>query len=209
MKLLAIDTCGADCSVAVIENGAVLAAVYEKDIEKHSKTLLKFIDGTLKEAVCGINEIEKIAVTAGPGSFTGLRIGMATAKGLAAARRIPIIQVSSLYAAALSAYAEGQTVLSMIDARNDSFYYAFFKCSDGLKRLTEDDCLEHSEIKKQAEKIGAKIVTTGPVKAELFGPAVEKEEGVSPEKAGVFYMKLPQAARELQQRRMKDDRDRL
>ena len=139
MKILAFETSAKSVSAAVVENGAVLASAYQNMGLTHSVTLMPLVDSMLKNAGLTAKDMALIAVAAGPGSFTGLRIGVSAAKGLAWALELPCCGVSTLEAMAENARAFGGTVICAMDARRQQIYNAVFDCHDGaLERRCED-----------------------------------------------------------------------
>lgn len=142
MYILAIESSGNVASAAVAEDSKILAE-YTVNIGKtHSQTLLPMIDRVLGDAEMSVNEMDAIAVSRGPGSFTGLRIGSATAKGLAAAAEIPIVDVPTLEALAVGVgNAGGRLICPVIDARRNEVYTALYeeniKESKGLDGQTD------------------------------------------------------------------------
>lgn len=135
MTILALDASSVSCSACVSESGKVLAEAFINTALTHSVTLLANIKKVLEQSEKTIEDIDLIAVTAGPGSFTGVKIGVACAKGLAFERDIPCFAVSSLAAAAENAALFSDTVVAVMDARRKSFYNAVFKNG---KRVCED-----------------------------------------------------------------------
>ena len=139
MKILALETSAKSVSAAVVENGAVLAAAYQNMGLTHSVTRMPLIDSMLKNAGLTAKDMDLIAAAAGPGSFTGLRIGVSAAKGLAWALELPCCGVSTLEAMAENARAFEGTVICAMDARRQQIYNAVFDCRDGaLTRRCED-----------------------------------------------------------------------
>lgn len=139
MKILALETSAKSVSAAVVENGAVLASAYQNMGLTHSVTLMPLIDSMLKNAGLTAKDMDLIAAAAGPGSFTGLRIGVSAAKGLAWALELPCCGVSTLEAMAENARAFDGTVICAMDARRQQIYNAVFACHDGiLTRRCED-----------------------------------------------------------------------
>lgn len=142
MTILALDASSVSCSACVRENGKVLAEAFINTALTHSVTLLANIKKVLEQSEKTIEDIDLIAVTAGPGSFTGVKIGVACAKGLAFERDIPCFAVSSLAAAAENASLFSGTVIAVMDARRKSFYNAVFKngkrvCADRQSSVDE------------------------------------------------------------------------
>ena len=139
MKILALETSAKSVSVAVVENGAVLASAYQNMGLTHSVTLMPLLDSMLKNAGLTAKDMSLIAVAAGPGSFTGLRIGVSAAKGLAWALELPCCGVSTLEAMAENARAFEGTVICAMDARRQQIYNAVFGCRDGVLERRCDD----------------------------------------------------------------------
>ncbi len=131
MIILAVESSGNVASAAIAERSKILAE-YTVNIGKtHSQTLLPMIDRVLSDAEMSVNDLDAIAVSRGPGSFTGLRIGSATAKGLAASAGIPIIDVPTLEALAVGVgNAGGRLICPIIDARRNEVYSALFEEND-------------------------------------------------------------------------------
>ncbi|BBO66592.1 tRNA (adenosine(37)-N6)-threonylcarbamoyltransferase complex dimerization subunit type 1 TsaB [Desulfosarcina alkanivorans] len=128
MILLAIDTSTTSCSVALFSGDRLLAESVFTAGKTHSRHLLSMVDRILHEGGCRVSDVDGIAVTRGPGTFTGLRIGLGTVKGLAAATRAPVVGVSSLAALAFPLRLVDGPVIAMIDARRGEIYHA---CYDG------------------------------------------------------------------------------
>ena len=135
MKILAIDTSGKICSVSVMENREILKTKYNKSEREHSQTLMPTIKETLDELKLTIDDIDLLSCSRGPGSFTGIRVGMATIKALSDAKNIPIAGVDTLKALAYSAIIKkGKKeckILSMLDAKNENVYFAVFRIHNG------------------------------------------------------------------------------
>ena len=150
MKILALETSAKSVSAAVTENGAVLASAYQNRGLTHSVTLMPLIDGMLRTAGLSLDDIGLIAAANGPGSFTGLRIGVSAAKGLAWAKELPCCGVSTLAAMARNlAHMEGLIVCAM-DARRDQVYNALFLAHDGiLTRQCPDRAISLAELSEE------------------------------------------------------------
>lgn len=139
MKILAIETSAKAVSAAVVESGEVLAYAYQCSGLTHSRTLMPMVEDMLKNAELTLDDINSLAVAAGPGSFTGLRIGVSALKGLAWARELPCFGVSTLEAMAQNlAHMDGLLICAM-DARRNQIYNAVFEAKGGtLMRLCDD-----------------------------------------------------------------------
>ena len=147
MKILALETSAKAVSAAVTEHGKVLCSGYQDTGLTHSRTLMPIVEHILKNTGLTMADIDAVAVAAGPGSFTGIRIGVAAAKGLAFAADKPAIPVSTLAAMARNvAFADGLIICAM-DARRQQVYNALFEAKDGtLTRLTEDRAIALADL---------------------------------------------------------------
>lgn len=150
MKILALETSAKAVSAAVLENGKVLCSGYQDTGLTHSRTLMPIVEHILKNADLTMADMDAIAVAAGPGSFTGIRIGVSAAKGLAFAVAKPAIGVSTLAAMARNvAFADGLVICAM-DARRSQIYNAVFEAKDGhLTRLTEDRAIALADLAEE------------------------------------------------------------
>jgi len=138
-RILAIDTSSASGSIALVEGGSVTAGQKVAKVGKHSVWLLPAIDDFLKDRRIDISEIDLFAVGSGPGSFTGLRIGISTLKGLAWALSRPVIGVSTLEALAMNIKGRDALICPVFDARKGQVYSALFTLSSGcLERVAAD-----------------------------------------------------------------------
>lgn len=153
MKLLAIDSSGLVATVALLD-GDILVGEYTIHNKKtHSQTLLPMIDAMLQMAEISIDEIEGIAVAEGPGSFTGLRIGASTAKGLAQGIHVPVVAVSTLEALAYNLAGADALVCPMMDARRNQAYYGIYDVRGRTPVAVEPQAA--APIEEVVEKINA------------------------------------------------------
>ena len=170
MKILALETSAKSVSTAVLDDGVVLASAYQNTGLTHSRTLMPLVDAMLKNSDIRLEEIGLVAVAAGPGSFTGLRIGVSAAKGLAWTLDLPCCAVSTLEAMAQNLSHMDATVICAMDARRNQVYNAVFSAHGGtLDRLTPDRAIGLPELaaelkNDEKEKIvvgdGAKLCYT-------------------------------------------------
>ena len=130
MKILAVDASGQVASVAVATENGILAEYSVDYLKTHSQTLLPMIDEILKMTETDKAALDAIAVSEGPGSFTGLRIGVATVKGLAAALNKPVIAVPTLEMLAGNFLSSEKLICPMMDARRNQVYTAVYRCED-------------------------------------------------------------------------------
>ena len=150
MKILALETSAKAVSAAVTEDGKVLASGYQDTGLTHSRTLMPIVEGILKNTGLTMADIGAVAVAAGPGSFTGIRIGVSAAKGLAFAADKPAIGVSTLAAMARNAAFAGGLIVCAMDARRNQIYNALFEAKDGsLTRLTPDRAIGLAELAEE------------------------------------------------------------
>lgn len=125
MKILAIDTSSKICSVAIVEDDNVIDELNLDDGKTHSENLMPLIDEILKKNNIDLKQIEMLAVCVGPGSFTGIRIGVATIKPIAEVLKLNLASVTSLEVLARNVENE-ETIVSLIDARNNQVYAGIF-----------------------------------------------------------------------------------
>jgi len=125
--ILNIESSSTNCSVSLSKNGELLS-LKEKNDEKysHSTKLHSYIDGVLKQQNIDIKDLSAIAVSKGPGSYTGLRIGVAAAKGLCFSLDIPLISISTLLVLSKIIKIDSGLIIPVLDARRDEVYSAIF-----------------------------------------------------------------------------------
>lgn len=147
MKILAIDSTAKVCTAALCEDEVLCALKSENAGMTHSETLLPMIESILSEANLSVADIDVFALSKGPGSFTGVRIGAATVKGLCFGRDRACVGVSSLEALAYN-YIDGDgIVVSAMDARRDQVYCAIFRVSGrAVERLCDDMAISLTEL---------------------------------------------------------------
>ena len=138
MRILGLDSSGIVASVAVVEDD-VLVAEYTINYKKtHSQTLLPMLDEIAKMTELDLNSIDAIAVAAGPGSFTGLRIGSATAKGLGLALKKPLIAIPTVEGLAYNLYDISGLICPIMDARRKQVYTGIYRFTDHQLKVVED-----------------------------------------------------------------------
>lgn len=162
MKILALESSAKAASCAVLEDGALLASAWQATGLTHSRTLLPMVEDMLQNSELTVQDMDAIAVAAGPGSFTGLRIGVSAVKGLAWAAEKPCIPVSTLEAMAWPlAHMEGLIVCAM-DARRQQIYNAVFLSEGGaLTRLREDRALSLEEAAADLAELDGPMYLVG------------------------------------------------
>ena len=162
MLILSVDSSAAAASAALTLDGKILGEFYCNVGLTHSQTLMPMIQGLLQSTKVSTKDIDLFAVSAGPGSFTGIRIGVASIKGLAFPFDKPCIGVSSLEAMAWNLAHINCTVCAVMDARCGQVYNAIFK-ADGekLQRLTEDRAIAADDLAKECEKYPKPLFLVG------------------------------------------------
>ncbi|MCH5170655.1 MAG: tRNA (adenosine(37)-N6)-threonylcarbamoyltransferase complex dimerization subunit type 1 TsaB [Oscillospiraceae bacterium] len=224
MKILSIDSSSVSASAAVTENGRIFAEEFVNNGYTHSVTLMPIIEKVLKNSKSYVSDIDLLAITNGPGSFTGVRIGIASAKGICDAANIPCFAVSTLEAIAKPLSTKNVLAVSVMDARCNQVYTASFYMG---KREKEDRAILISELLNELKNEKRDIVFIGDgalmcydmLKSELGNISVADEEirlvhasniallaeekiangesTVKSEDLLPFYLRLPQAEREL------------
>jgi tRNA threonylcarbamoyladenosine biosynthesis protein TsaB len=178
MIVLGLDTCLSACSVAVLDGERVLAARSEVMARGHQERLAPMAEAVMAEAGLPFSALQRIGATVGPGSFTGLRVGVAFAKGLAAALGVAAVGVGTLEA--LAAQADG-LVFAAIDARRDQLYLQAFE--DG-RPLMAPDALHRDTAAARLAEIGAgRALTLIGSGAALLAPMVPAARIVAAEGA--------------------------
>lgn len=141
MKILAIDSSSLVASVAVVQDG-IMTAEYTINYKKtHSQTLLPMIDEIARMTELDLHTLDAIAVTRGPGSFTGLRIGSATAKGLGLALGKPVIAVGTIDAMAYNLWGSAGWIVPLMDARRDQVYTGVYQFQEGELVIFREQCV--------------------------------------------------------------------
>ena len=161
MKILALESSATACSVAICEDETLLAQSFQNSGLTHSRTLMPMAEDMLRSSGHSLDQVDVIAVAAGPGSFTGLRIGIATAKGLAWASEKPCAQCSTLESMAWQlAHVDDAVIVAVMDARRQQVYNALFRARDGrLERLCEDRAASLEQVERELEQLpGVKIL---------------------------------------------------
>lgn len=149
MKILAVDTSATAASVAVMSDSKLLAASFTNTGLTHSQTLMPMVEGTLRGANTDIDEIDLFAVNNGPGSFTGVRIGVAAVKGMAHISEKKCIEISTLESLAYNLVDTDCIAVCAMDARCNQVYTALFRCENGtVTRMCEDKAVLISELEE-------------------------------------------------------------
>ena len=162
MLILSFETSAKAGSVALTENGILLGENYQNTGLTHSQTLLSMAESMLLSCGKTAQDVEAVAVAAGPGSFTGVRIGVAAAKGFAWGSEIPCYGVSTLEAMARSLGLWQGIVCCVMDARRSQVYNALFRMEKGtLSRLTEDRAISLEDLGKELKNFEETVFLVG------------------------------------------------
>lgn len=184
--ILSIETATTNCSVALSKDGKTIALKEDYDNNySHAERLHVYIDEVLKEAKVNPADLDAVAISKGPGSYTGLRIGVSAAKGLCFALNKPLISVSTLESLAHQVTIEHGVIVSMLDARRMEVYAAVFDSSFKLIRDIESQILDENSFKDYLEK----------GKVYFIGSGVEKTKKIIDHPNVIFIEhKLPSAS---------------
>lgn len=224
MKILSVDSSSVTASVAITENGKVLAENFINNGLTHSQTLMPMVEKTINESGISVKDIDLFAITHGPGSFTGVRIGIASIKGMADALNKKCLPISTLEAIAEPLRNEDVIACAVMDARCNQVYTAIFNNGE---RLCDDKAVLIDELGEELKQYDKKIVFIGDgsvlcydklheiiqdcdvadekiryVHGESIGFVAENkikngEEPINSANLVPFYLRLPQAEREL------------
>ena len=230
MKILAIDSSAFPASAAITDSGKIIAEFYIHTKFTHSQTLMPMISSVLDMAQIKIADIDLVAATKGPGSFTGVRIGVASAKGIAMPTDIPCCGISALEAIAYNFYGDSddKLICASMDARVGQVYNAIFRVIGGkIERITPDRVIQVStlaeEMKAYTESIylagdGAELCEKAFIKMNCavvpenlryqrassvaFAAQIHKDKGdvCTPGELQPLYLQIPQATKELNKR---------
>ncbi|MCI5679197.1 MAG: tRNA (adenosine(37)-N6)-threonylcarbamoyltransferase complex dimerization subunit type 1 TsaB [Bacteroidales bacterium] len=234
MKILGIDTTGQTASAALVEDDKLIAEFTLNYKLTHSQTIMPMIADIIERTETDKSTIDCIACASGPGSFTGLRIGAATAKGFALALDKPLVAVPTLDALAYNVFETNKFICPIMDARRNQVYAAFYMWEDGkLIRLTDHMAESIDRIIEIAEMFESEVIFLGdgvPVHREklaqnpdfLFAPAycnmqraatvaalgrILAEEGMAKpgDQFELIYLRKSQAEREREERLAKEE----
>ena len=162
MKILGLDSSGLVASAAVVENDILLAEYTTNYKKTHSQTLLPMLDEIRSMIDLDLESIDAIAIAAGPGSFTGLRIGSATVKGLGLALDKDIIGVPTVEGLAMNLYETDAVICPMMDARRNQVYTGIYKFQNGTLQVVKDQIpLGIEDIIEALNTIGQKVIFLG------------------------------------------------
>ncbi|MBR2742413.1 MAG: tRNA (adenosine(37)-N6)-threonylcarbamoyltransferase complex dimerization subunit type 1 TsaB [Clostridia bacterium] len=179
MIILSVDSTAKAAAAAVCDDEKPLSHVFLNTALTHSQTLLTLVDQALKNANLTIDDVGLFAVSNGPGSFTGVRIGVSLVKGLAFGRDVMCAGVSTLEALARNAEGFGGVCCAVMDARNNQVYNALFEINPcGFCRLTPDRAISTADLREELLKFDCSVILTGDG-AELSYEALRDIKNVS------------------------------
>ncbi len=160
--ILAFETSAKAASVALVEQGVLLGESYQNTGLTHSQTLMSMAEDLMKTCGRTPEDVKAVAVAAGPGSFTGVRIGVAAAKGFAWGRELPCYGVSTLEAMAKGFGLEDGFIVPTMDARRSQTYTALFRADSGkVTRVTQDSAISYAELGEILKKLENPIFLVG------------------------------------------------
>lgn len=230
MKILALESSAVSAGAAVVQDGKIISESFVNAGLTHSRTLLPLADACLKTADISFDDIDAVAVANGPGSFTGIRIGVAAVKGLCMGGK-KCFGISTLEGMAYNLLGADCIALCVMDARCSQVYTAMFDCGEKIIRLCEDKAVMISELPEMAEKAkkelkkdiiilgdGAELcynymktvcsgISLAPVNVRFqraAGVALAAEcagQAIPAEQLRPVYLRVPQAERELKKKR--------
>ena len=162
MTILAIDSSAKAASVCIANEEKIIGEFFINTSLTHSQTLMPMTEQLLKNTEMTIGEVDAIAVNAGPGSFTGVRIGVAAAKGLAFPKNLPCVSVSTLECMAYNLLGTDCMVCAVMDARCSQVYNAMFRIKgETVERLTDDRALSLSDLLLEFKQTDERILIVG------------------------------------------------
>jgi tRNA threonylcarbamoyladenosine biosynthesis protein TsaB len=232
LKILSVETSAISASVAVCEDNNILGEFFNNTHQTHSQTLMPMVQALLSNCKIAISDIDAFAVSVGPGSFTGVRIGVSAVKGMAMVHSKKCIAVSTLEAIAHNLKGQNCIACAVMDARCSQVYNALFDVTEGsISRITEDRALSINDLKKEFAKYNKNIILVGDgaklcynymqeIQHVFVAPehllvqrasevgllgAEYLNNGISVQASELvpFYLRLPQAERELNNKNSK------
>lgn len=236
MKILAAECSAITASCAIMDDGKIIASSFTNERLTHSQTLLPMIKKMLDASAVDIKDIDGFCISSGPGSFTGVRIGISAIKGMAAPQKKPCVGVSTLLAMAYNYVDTDCIACCVMDARCSQVYNAMFCIKNGkITRLCDDRALLCEELAEEIKEKYAdqKVIIVGDG-TEVFDAfvsmpnvtvskderrfqsavgvalaakeAFDKGDTLSPESLLPIYLRLPQAERELKKKQLNENK---
>ena len=179
MLILAFETSAKAGSVALMDDKKLLGESYQNTGLTHSQTLLTMAQDLLQSCGCGVKDVTAVAVAAGPGSFTGVRIGVAAAKGFAWGAELPCCGVSTLEAMAMQLGIHQGYICPVMDARRSQVYNALFHVEGGnCNRVTEDRAISLEDLGKELNNLQEPIFLVGDGSVLCYNTLTETVPGL-------------------------------
>lgn len=230
MRVLAIDTSASPASAALVENQKIIGEFFINTKLTHSQTIMPMVDSLLSCCETKLKDVDVLAVSAGPGSFTGIRIGIAAVKGMACGCNKRCVAVSTLEAMAYCHLYHNGIICAVMDARCNQVYNGLFKVENGkVERLCPDRAISIDDLIKELENAHEKIILVGDgaeicsramaqtavcaqiapynvrfqnASAVAFAAEIQAKNGntISSRELMPVYLRLPQAERELKKK---------
>lgn len=183
MRILGIESSSLVASVAIVEDGVTMAEYTANFKKTHSQTLLPMIDAMMSLLDVELSTIDAIAVSGGPGSFTGLRIGSATAKGLGLALNKPLIHIPTLDGTAYNLFGASGLICPIMDARRNQVYTGIYRFEKDFQVIMEQDAMDMNDLIDKLNTMGERVI--------FLGDGVPVHEKLIAEKMNVPYEIAP------------------
>ena len=183
MRILGIESSSLVASVAIVEDGVTMAEYTANFQKTHSQTLLPMIDAMVSLLDVDLSTIDAIAVSGGPGSFTGLRIGSATAKGLGLALNKPLIHVPTLDGTAYNMFGASGLICPIMDARRNQVYTGIYRFEKEFQVVMEQDALDMNDLIDKLNAMGERVIFLGdgvPVHEKLIAEKLTVPYDIAP-----------------------------
>lgn len=183
MRVLALDSSGLVAAVAVVEDDQTIAEYTVNYKKTHSQTLLPMLDEVSKMTELEMDSIDAIAISGGPGSFTGLRIGSATAKGLGLALNKPLIHVPTLEGLAYNLYGTDGIICPIMDARRNQVYTGLYSFEKGFHTVEKEEAVPILQLIERLNILGQKVSFLGdgvPVYKDLLEKGLKIPRAYAP-----------------------------
>ena len=161
MRILGIESSSLVASVAIVEDGVTMAEYSANFKKTHSQTLLPMIDSMVSLLGVELSTIDAIAISGGPGSFTGLRIGSATAKGLGLALNKPLIHIPTLDGTAYNMFGVSGLICPIMDARRNQVYTGIYRFEKEFQVVMEQDAMDMGELIDKLNEMGERVIFLG------------------------------------------------
>lgn len=183
MRILGIESSSLVASVAIVEDGVTMAEYTANFKKTHSQTLLPMIDAMVSLLDVELSSIDAIAVSGGPGSFTGLRIGSATAKGLGLALNKPLIHIPTLEGTAYNLFGASGLICPIMDARHNQVYTGIYRFEKDFQVVIEQDAMDMNDLIGKLNAMDERVIFLGdgvPVYEKLIAERMNVPYEIAP-----------------------------